>query len=243
MRARIIVGGTSVIILLIAVAVTAVMSLRQIAGEAVSIKEDSVPGLSQSSTVNIGLAEGFIRVILAGEAPNNEEREAFLKQLDGIVANNNEAFDAYARRVCSRSRLQLRRWTKLSSPTLRAPRKARVPPRNSTPSHSHCGKPLGSCWDWSGRRIRPQSADRPKAALSTRRELGMVDRRAFQGAMGRQSERKPWPSQRPNPSTAATVTPDRQKAAGRPVAVWTRNVLVNRRNPSGAAASPPPEKR
>jgi methyl-accepting chemotaxis protein len=96
---RIIVGGASIIILLIVVAVTAVISLRQIAGDAVSIKEDSIPGLSQSSTMNIGLAEGFIRVILAGEAPNNEEREAFLKQLDGIVASNNAAFDAYAKRI------------------------------------------------------------------------------------------------------------------------------------------------
>ena len=96
---RIIVGGATIIIMLIVVAVTAVISLRQIAGEAVSIKGNSIPGLSQSSTMNIALAEGFIRVILAGEAPNNEEREAFLKQLDDLSAANNEAFDAYARSI------------------------------------------------------------------------------------------------------------------------------------------------
>ena len=72
---RIIVGGASIIVLLIVVAVTAVVSLRQITKEAVSIKENSIPGLSESSTMNIVLAEGVICAILAGEAPNNEERE------------------------------------------------------------------------------------------------------------------------------------------------------------------------
>jgi uncharacterized membrane protein len=209
MRARIIVGGTSVIILLIAVAVTAVMSLRQIAGEAVSIKQDSVPGLSQSSTVNIGLAEGFIRVILAGEAPNNEEREAFLKQLDGIVANNNEAFDAYARRVCSRSRLQLRRWTKLSSPTLQAPRKAQVPPRNSTPSHLRCGKPLGSCWDWLAG-VTPSEPLRTAEAVAGRpRELRRARSQRRRDAVDRPWRREPRPLRYPKSGMAAMATPDK----------------------------------
>ena len=96
---RIIVGSAGIIILLIVVAVTAVVSLRQIAREAVSIKEDSIPGLSESSTMNIVLAEGFVRAILAGEAPNNEERETFLKQLDDLTATSNVAFDAYAKRI------------------------------------------------------------------------------------------------------------------------------------------------
>jgi methyl-accepting chemotaxis protein len=96
---RIILGGAIIILLLIAVALTAVINLRHIASEAASIKEDSVPSLSQSSTMNVTLAEGFIRVILAGEAPNNEERESFLKQLEGLSAANSEAFDAYAKSV------------------------------------------------------------------------------------------------------------------------------------------------
>jgi methyl-accepting chemotaxis protein len=96
---RIVVGGATVIILLLVVAAAAIISLRQIAKEAVSIEDNSIPGLSESSTTNIGLAEGFIRVILAGEAPNNEEREVFLKQLDGFEANNNAAYNAYARRI------------------------------------------------------------------------------------------------------------------------------------------------
>jgi methyl-accepting chemotaxis protein len=96
---RIIVGGASVIILLLVVAATAIISLRQIANEAVSIRENSVPGLSQSSTLNITLAEGFIRVILAGEAPNSEERETFLKQMESQAAANEEAFDAYTKRI------------------------------------------------------------------------------------------------------------------------------------------------
>jgi len=83
---RIIVVGASIIVLLIVVAVTAVVSLRQITKEAVSIKENSIPGLSESSTMNIVLAEGVICAILAGEAPNNEERETFLKQLDDLTA-------------------------------------------------------------------------------------------------------------------------------------------------------------
>jgi methyl-accepting chemotaxis protein len=96
---RIIVGGATIIILLIVVAVTAVVSLRQIANEAMSIKGSSMPGLSQSGAINTHLAEGFIRVILAGQAPTAEEREGFLKQMDALSAASNEAFDAYARRI------------------------------------------------------------------------------------------------------------------------------------------------
>jgi len=96
---RIIVGGATIIILLIVVAVTAIVSLRQIAKEAISIKDDSMPGLSESGAMNTLLAEGFIRVILAGQAPNAEERENFLKQLDTLVAESNEAFEAYTKRI------------------------------------------------------------------------------------------------------------------------------------------------
>ncbi len=92
-------GGASVIILLIVVAFTAIISLRQIAREAVSIKENSIPGLSESSAIGIAHAQGFVRAILAGEAPNNEEREAFLKQLDDQSAIITGAFDAYAQRT------------------------------------------------------------------------------------------------------------------------------------------------
>ena len=96
---RMFAGGATVIILFIVVAVTAVISLRQIAKETISIKENSMPGLSQSGAINTRLAEGFIRVILAGQAPTTEEREGFLKQLDAITAANNEAFEAYAKRI------------------------------------------------------------------------------------------------------------------------------------------------
>ena len=96
---RITAGGATVIALLIVVAVTAVVGLRQIDAKAVVIQADSVPSLNQSGAISVIAAQGFNLVLLAGEAQTPGERESYLKQLDDMVAASNATFEAYAKNI------------------------------------------------------------------------------------------------------------------------------------------------
>jgi len=96
---RIVFGGVALIVLLVVVAISAIVSLRNIDRKSVSIKTHSIPGLDQSGAMHILLTEGFIRVVLAGEAQTADERNAQLKQMEDIAVASNDAFDAYAKLI------------------------------------------------------------------------------------------------------------------------------------------------
>jgi len=99
---RIIVGGASIIVLADrGWRSPRVVSLRQITKEAVSIKENSSTGPEREQHDEHRFSRRALSCAPSspGEAPNNEERETFLKQLDDLTATSNVAFDAYAKRI------------------------------------------------------------------------------------------------------------------------------------------------
>jgi len=98
---RIIGGGAVLLGLLALVATTAFISLRQIERHATSIKEVSMPGVSQSNLIHSNIAEAFIRTALAGGAATAEGREAYIKEVADMAASNNAAFAEYEKHASS----------------------------------------------------------------------------------------------------------------------------------------------
>jgi methyl-accepting chemotaxis protein len=98
---RIAIGGGSILALLIAVSLTAVVALRSLGRGIDAIRTQYMPGVSDAGLINHYLADNYVCILLAGNAATPEKREGLLGALDEMTARSSEASERYERTITS----------------------------------------------------------------------------------------------------------------------------------------------
>ncbi len=99
---RIIIGGATLLALLLAVAAIGIISLRGIERLTINrLRDDAIPGIVNMADVTANVLRGEIQALKAGNATDAGERDKHIKQIDALVAENLKSLDAYGKAITS----------------------------------------------------------------------------------------------------------------------------------------------
>ncbi|MFT3867559.1 MAG: methyl-accepting chemotaxis protein [Nibricoccus sp.] len=97
---RITTGGTTLLVLLLvvsAVAVSALSRLETFAGK--RLRDDAIPGIVYASELTSQTLRGYIRLLMAANAPTEAKRDDHLAKGDKAVEDASKAMDSYEQRI------------------------------------------------------------------------------------------------------------------------------------------------